>query len=175
MPEPGHVVRHAAPGARARRWLLSRVLTGQATMQLSPQSPGYPRELLRPWKLLSFALGMGWLLYGATHYHIGDWDIGISLIMGTLTYLTAPWCIRQLRRPALPGLPLALLAAWFSIDGSYVVYNSLLQHPMLRFENFCASSALYFLCGLLWLYPGSLRQLGSELRNLASPARPGPE
>lgn len=118
---------------------------------------------------------MSWLLYGATHYHIGDWDVGISLLMGGLTYLTAPWCIRQLRHPTPLGLPLALLAAWFSIDGSYVVYNSLLQHPMLRYENFCASSALYFLGGLLWLYPGSIRQLGAELKTLARPKRPGSE
>ena len=36
--------------------------------------PGYWRELRRPWKLFSLGVGMGWLLYGALFYEIGDWD-----------------------------------------------------------------------------------------------------
>jgi len=44
-----------------------------------------------------------------------------------------------------------------------LLYNSLLHHAMLRYENFCASSALYFLAGMLWLYRGSLRELWAEL------------
>jgi hypothetical protein len=44
----------------------------------------YLAELVRPWKLLSFGVGMIWLLYGARNYGISDWDVGISLIMGGL-------------------------------------------------------------------------------------------
>ena len=47
------------------------------------------RELARPWKALSFAIGMAWLLYGALTYGIADWDVGISIAMGGLTYLLA--------------------------------------------------------------------------------------
>lgn len=44
-------------------------------------------ELARSWKLSSFAIGMAWLLFGALTYGISDWDVGISLLMGGLTYL----------------------------------------------------------------------------------------
>ena len=54
------------------------------------------RELLRPWKLLTFAVAMALLLYGALTLHIGDWDVGVTLIMGGLTYVFAPLAIRAL-------------------------------------------------------------------------------
>ena len=37
-------------------------------------------ELLRPWKLLSFTIGMAWLIYGALNYGISDWDVGIGIV-----------------------------------------------------------------------------------------------
>ncbi|WP_160172761.1 hypothetical protein [Methylomarinum vadi] len=46
----------------------------------------YAKKLIRPWKISSFAIGMGWLLYGALNYEIADWDVGISLIMDGPTY-----------------------------------------------------------------------------------------
>lgn len=130
--------------------------------------PFAPRELRRPWKLASFAAGMAWLLYGATHYGLGDWDVGISLLMGGLTYVLAPWSVLTLIAARRQHQPLwaaaALLPAWVSVDGSYTLYNTLLHHPMLRLDNFIASSALYFLAGIGWMYRGSLRQLWGELR-----------
>ena len=51
----------------------------------------YWHELFRPWKLFSLACGLGWLIYGALNYDIGDWDIGVSVIMAVLTYLLTPW------------------------------------------------------------------------------------
>lgn len=59
----------------------------------------YFRELRRPWKLASLAIGMLWLMYGAVSYGISDWDVGISLIMGGLTYLCAPWSVRNTGTP----------------------------------------------------------------------------
>ena len=35
---------------------------------------------------------------------------------------------------------------------------------MLRWENFKVSMALYFLCGILLCYPGSLKDLVCELK-----------
>ena len=66
------------------------------------------RELLRPWKLFTFAVGMAWLLYGATHYNIPDWDVGISVIMGLLTYITSPMAVRILLSMQFKRYPLAL-------------------------------------------------------------------
>lgn len=53
----------------------------------------YLLELLRPWKLATFGAGLSWLLYGAVCYGICDWDVGISLIMGGVTYAFAPWSV----------------------------------------------------------------------------------
>lgn len=129
------------------------------------------RELIRPWKLASFAIGMTWLLYGALSYGIADWDVGISLLMGGLTYLSAPWSVRTLlsacrHRPASWRLKtgMAVLVAWIVVDGVYVLYHTALGNPMFRAENFYASSALYFLAGSIWLYRGSVRELLSNTR-----------
>lgn len=54
------------------------------------------RELRRPWKLATLAGGMAWLLYGALAHDFADWDVGISLLMGGLTFLCAPWTLRAL-------------------------------------------------------------------------------
>jgi hypothetical protein len=123
-------------------------------------------ELARPWKLFSLGVGMSWLLYGAYRYGISDWDVGISLIMGGLTYLCAPWSVRiilyhlQYRsRGGVLWIISALLVAWFVVDGIYVFYHTAMGNQMLRMENFYASSALYFLAGTIWLYSGSLHDL----------------
>ena len=133
----------------------------------------YFSELVRPWKLLSFGVGMAWLLYGAHSYGISDWDVGISLIMGGLTYLCAPWSVRVtlhcLRyRPRFWGLWIlaALFVAWIVVDGVYVLYHTAIGNQMLRLENFYASSALYFLAGAIWLYSGTLRDFLSNVRAL---------
>lgn len=134
---------------------------------------GYIAELARPWKLFSFAIGMGWLLFGALNYSISDWDVGISILMGGLTYLCAPWSVGTIltavrRRP--PGWALrivtALFVAWIVVDGIYVLYHTLLDNEMLRIENFYASSALYFLAGSIWLYRGSLREFLANVREV---------
>jgi hypothetical protein len=131
----------------------------------------YMRELRRPWKLFSFALGMAWLFYGALTYQFADWDLGVSALMGGLTYLCAPWtvltigvCLRQQPRHWPWWIALALVLAWAVIDGSYTAYNTWMGHAMDRSANFPASAALYFLAGVLWSYQRSLGQLIQDLR-----------
>ena len=51
-------------------------------------------EYTRPWKLFSLAIGIALLIAGAFYYDAPDWDVPISLIMGLLAYLTAPWSMR---------------------------------------------------------------------------------
>jgi hypothetical protein len=137
----------------------------------------YARELLRPWKLFTLAVGLSWLLYGALNYGIGDWDVGDSLIMAGLTYLSAPWslgviltCVHRRPRYWPLWIAAALFVAWGVVDGSYVLYNSAVHHPMYRWANFYASSALYFLAGAIWLYKGSLEDLWREFRGLRRPS-----
>lgn len=129
------------------------------------------RELIRPWKLLSFVIGMAWLLFGALNYGIADWDVGISLLMGGLTYLFAPWSVRTILTASRNRSPYRLLkvgaavfVAWIVVDGVYVLYHTAMGNRMFRIENFYASSALYFLAGSIWLYRGSVRELLANVR-----------
>lgn len=129
-------------------------------------------ELLRPWKLATFGIGMAWLLYGAINYGIADWDVGISLIMGGLTYVCAPWSVSMIlnavyRRTAgwILQVLAALVVAWLVVDSVYWVYHTAMGNRMFRLENLRTSSAMYFLAGALWLYRGSVRQF---LRNVVS-------
>jgi len=135
----------------------------------------YVTELLRPWKLVTFGAGMLWLFHGALNYGIADWDIGISVIMGGLTYLCAPWSVSIILiairyRPA--GWPWRMVAAFVMallvVDWVYWVYHTIMGNEMYRLENFVASSALYFLAGTVWLYRGSLQELLRNVRSLMS-------
>lgn len=133
----------------------------------------YLAELCRPWKLVTFAVGMSWLLYGALSYEIPDWDVGISLLMGGLTYLCAPWSVATIlataRIRAWPWIcasVVALFVAWVVVDGIYVLYHSYMGNQMFRLENFYASTALYFLAGSIWLYRGSVREFLLNVRSV---------
>ena len=130
----------------------------------------YLAELKRPWKVATLAAGLAYLFYGAMKFDFADWDVGVSLLMGTLTYVCAPWtvyvvmvCIRDRPRHWFRWLTCAFLLAWLVVDGSYIGYNTVVGHPVLRAENFVASSALYLLGGLIWSYRGSLRQLARDV------------
>ena len=123
-------------------------------------------EYKRPWKLITLGIGIGLLVVGSFYYEAPDWDIPISLIMAILAYLTAPWSLRVIveRRWAL--WPAMLLATWFSVDGSYWLYwhfKNPVALDLMRDANFLASLSLYFICGLVWFYHGSLGQLFSEI------------
>jgi len=131
----------------------------------------YLRELRRPWKVLSFSIGMTWLLYGALFYEIRDWDIGVSIVMGCLTYLLAPWSVRLIAKAIrlrsrwwLLHIAIAVIAALLVADTSYMTYHAIAGNPTDREGNFRASITLYFLAGILWAYQGPLRQLVHDIR-----------
>lgn len=140
-------------------------------MMVTGEARLYARELIRPWKLVTFGVGMAWLIYGALNYGISDWNLGDSLIMGGLTYVTAPSCVHVILLSARDRphywpfrILLALAVAWAVVDGSYLLYNSLSHHEMYRLANFYASTPLYFLAGFLWLPRASLKELATQLR-----------
>ena len=142
-------------------------------MMLITFLPGrkYFLELRRTWKLSTFGIGMLWLLYGAVRYDICDWDVGISLIMGGLTYIFAPWTVTTIynsvrfRPDAWPICVVTALApAMFTVDWVYWLYHAAVGNQMLRWENFKVSMALYFICGIVWCYRGSLMDLVREIR-----------
>lgn len=137
--------------------------------------PAYWRELVRPWKLFTFCVAMALLLYGAVVYEIADWDVGITLIMGSLTYATAPWsaatlidAARHRSRGWLYRAAAALTMAWFVVDGAYWLYHTAVGNPMLfRADNLVISSLIYFMAGLFWLYRGTLKEFAANLARLA--------
>jgi hypothetical protein len=119
-------------------------------------------EYLRPWKLATFAVGLALLLLGARAVHAPDWDIPVSFIMATCTYLTAPWSLRVLVERRWRSWPLALFHTWFSVDGSYALYWHFTRPGVLdamRDVNWPVSLPLYGICGALWLHRGPLAQL----------------
>jgi hypothetical protein len=126
-------------------------------------------EYLRPWKLFTLALGIALLIVGSFIYRAPDWDIPISLIMAGLAYLTAPWSLRVIVERRWRFWPVMLFATWFTVDGCYWLYWHL-KNPfvldLMREANFFASLALYGMCGVVWLYRGSLNELWSEARAL---------
>lgn len=123
-------------------------------------------EYLRPWKLATLAAGILLLVLGAFRYHAPDWDVPISLIMAAMAYLTAPWSMRVMLDRQWQHWPVMLWLTWFSVDGCYVLYWSI-QDPValaMRAANFPASLSLYWMCGVVWLYKGSIKQLIQETK-----------
>ena len=125
------------------------------------------KEYTRPWKVVSFILGLAFLVVGSFYYQAPDWDIPISFIMGLFAYLTAPWSMRVIVKRQWSNIPLMLFYSWFTVDGCYSIYWHF-KNPtaltMMRDVNFPASLTLYLICGLIWYYRGSLKQMWGELK-----------
>jgi hypothetical protein len=117
------------------------------------------RDYLQPWKLASLMFGLVLLIAGSGYYQFQDWDVGISLIMGGMAYVFAPWSVRALIARQWSKLPLILFLYWLTVDGVYVGYNEMLGHWYVRDANFWASTTLYWLCGVIWMPIGALRDL----------------
>ena len=126
-------------------------------------------EYLRPWKLITLAAGVVLLIAGSYFYDAPDWDIPISLIMAGLAYLTAPVSMRIILECKWKQFPLMLFYTWFTVDGSYAIYWYFVDPvalDMMRSANFPASLSLYAMCGLVWLYRGSLKEAVTQISSL---------
>jgi hypothetical protein len=123
-------------------------------------------EYRRPWKIITLIIGIALLIAGSFYFSAPDWDIGISLVMAIPTFLTAPLSIRIILERRWALFPFMFVFTWFSVDGCYWLYwhfkNPAVLH-LMRGANFTASLVIYGLCGMFWLYRGSLRQFSSEL------------
>jgi hypothetical protein len=88
--------------------------------------------------------------------------------MAILAYLTAPWSLRVILDRKWRHWPAMFFVTWLAVDGCYAVYWSFkdpVALEMMRAANFPASLSLYGMCGVLWLYRGSLGQLYSDFKN----------
>jgi hypothetical protein len=126
-------------------------------------------EYVRPWKIFSLLCGIAFLLLGARYSRLPDWDVTVSFIMAVPAYFTAPCSLRVFLERRWKQFPLALFWSWFTIDGTYTAYWYLVDPGalVLRPANALASSALYGVCGLVWLQRGSLRQLAEKAAALS--------
>lgn len=118
-------------------------------------------EYKRPWKLSALFVGFSLLVIGSFYYQAPDWDIPISVIMAAFAYLTASWSMRVIIERRWKKLPLMLFYTWFSIDGCYWLYwhfKNSIALELMREANFFASLSLYFMCGLVWYYQGTLKE-----------------
>lgn len=115
-----------------------------------------PDEWRRPWKLFTVGVGMTWLLWGALTLDIGDWDVGVSILMGVFTYLLSPMAAGILMRRQWRWLPLSLLAWWWCVDGVYMAWHLSMSNPIYREAYVYVSTCLFGLCGFIWLPRASL-------------------
>jgi hypothetical protein len=109
-------------------------------------------------KITSLFIGVAWLIWGALYENIIDWDIGISLIMTFFTWASAEWFIRVFRTLNWKMMIPALLVAWWSVDGCYIVYWAF-KNPdalVMREASIYPSMLFYLLCGVIWSALGTL-------------------
>lgn len=116
---------------------------------------------------MTLGIGIALLIVGSFVERAPDWDIPISLIMAVIAYLTAPWCMRVMVERRWKYWPLMLFFTWFGVDGCYWLYWSW-KNPvaleMMREANAPASLSLYWMCGLVWYFQGTVTELWSSLR-----------
>ena len=120
-------------------------------------------EVLRPWKLVTLATGLGLLIAGSLYYKAPDWDIPVSVLMAGFTYLTAGWSMHVIVERRWREWPLMIVATWWCVDGCYALYWSLADPGILTFmrsANWPVSLCLYWACGIVWFWNGSLNRKG---------------
>ena len=130
--------------------------------------PSCISELARPWKISTLCLGIGGLIWGSFHYSAPDWDIPISLIMAFFAYLTAAWSMHVMVERKWRDFPLMIFSTWWTVDGCYALYWYLKDPIVLdymRAANAPASLCLYWMCGLVWFWNGSVKELVARLKS----------
>ena len=136
---------------------------------LKPEATGNLADYARPWKLATLFLGIALLILGSLYYSVPHWDIPISLIMATLAYLAAPWSLRVIVERRWKLWPAMLVATWFTVDGSFWLYWRF-KNPaileLMREASIPVALAAYGICGVIWFYRGSLRELSLEMSAL---------
>lgn len=126
------------------------------------------KEYLRPWKLVTLAIGLTLLIAGSFYYQAPDWDIPICFIMAFFAYLSAAWSLRVVVERQWKNFPLMALYSWFTVDGCYWLYwhfKNPLALQLMREANFLASLSLYVMCGLVWYFEGSLKDFLVACKN----------
>jgi hypothetical protein len=149
---------YVAAWVAATLFAIYRIASGKNGRALS--SGAYWRFLAQPWKLATFGVAtailswIGWLGYDPT------WDIPETVIMGILTFVTAPYAVATFSRFAKgvdrnPSECLtAIVLTLFSASWSYDAYATLFlvpEYPVrMAMANLGISPIFYLLGGLMW-------------------------
>lgn len=126
-------------------------------------------EQRRPWKIATLMIGLSLLVLGSFYYQAPDWDIPVSFIMAGFTYLTAGWSMHVIAEQRWRKWPLMILVTWWCVDGCYALYWLFVNPEALAFmrdANWPASLCLYWACGVVWYWNGSLRELWHTLKRI---------
>jgi hypothetical protein len=126
-------------------------------------------EQRRLWKIATFLIGLSLLVIGSFYYQAPDWDIPVSIIMAGFTYLTAGWSMHVIAERRWREWPLMIFVTWWCVDGCYALYWSLVNPEALAFmrdANWPASLSLYWACGIVWYWNGSLHELWQALKRI---------
>jgi len=138
----------------------------------------YFRNLFRPWKIVLWGVGTAYYIWGAYHYALPTWDVGVAVIMSLLCYLFAPMAIGMAmigimeKKGRARYLRMAASAAiiYFIGSGSYEIYNTIKlgYHPPTYWENLFYSIPVTIIAGLLWQFEGSLKDLFAAIGRVLS-------
>jgi hypothetical protein len=158
---------------KSYQFILYQRLDAQKLKEKTGSLKTYCLELIRPWKLFSFTIGLCFLLYGAWAWDFSDWNWLNSVVMALLTYFLAPWSVMHLRSIWIKQSrfwqwkTLWAIFFWiFTVDTSYTLCNHILHYPVFHLANFPASSVLFFTCGFLWSYQATLSDLIYDLTHI---------
>jgi len=87
--------------------------------------------------------------------------------MALMAYLTASWSMHVMVERKWRQWPVMLFWTWFTVDGCYSLYwhfKNPVALEMMRQANAPASLSLYWMCGLVWYYQGTLREMWTDLK-----------
>jgi hypothetical protein len=145
---------------------------GHPKTELVKYVRAYLRNLLRPWKVVTFLIGIGFFVWGAGYFDAPTWDVGVSIWMSVLCYLLAPYAVdlglraaRSRKKGWVRDLLISAAIVYFVASGSYEIYNTIRlgQHPYTYWYNLWFSVPVTIIAGLVWRYDGSMKDFLNEL------------
>ena len=117
------------------------------------------KDLFNIYKLIIYIVGTIFIILMGKFINLPDWDIYLSILMPTITFLTSGITTGHLIKNYLLKnknvyiyLLIWLFFYEFNVDLLYVYYNQYMNHMYFRIPNYIGSSILYLLCCLLFSY-----------------------
>lgn len=119
----------------------------------------YATFLLEKWKVATFFISVSVLCYISKLGYDPTWDIPETIVMGILTYYTAPYSVGILYRwfkwlhigwvePCIALILIFFCSAW--LYDAYVWLFLLGEYPITAFSNLWISPFFYVFAGMMW-------------------------